>query len=157
MDGLAGIGRGTTFGPPGSWPAPRFLYIPSLGAYGARGNPQQVGAGNNQMDPRLDLVGRDLPAGHSAPECPTGGSGLNQGGAASISALGPGQSDLTSRTEDSSAAAKAASVDSMLSNMSMTKSMTQDLTTREWEGGEGGSILLDLNTPLRSFPPFRFG
>lgn len=145
MDGLAGIGRGTTFGPPGSWPAPRFLYIPSLGAYGARGTPQQSGVGNNnQMDPRLDLVGRDLPAAHSAPDM------HSQGGTASNNTvLGPGQPDLTSRTEDSS---KPASIDAMLSNMSITKSSTQ-----EWEGGEGGSILLDLNTPLRCFPPFRFG
>ena len=159
MDGLAGIGRGPTFGPPGSWPAPRFLYIPSLEAYGARGNLQQGGVGNNQMDPRLDLVGRDLPAGHSASECPTGGAGLSQGGTALNSVLGPGQSDLTSRTEYSSAAAKSANIDAMLSNMSITKSMTQDLATMEWEGGEGGggSILLDLNAPLRSFPPFRFG
>jgi hypothetical protein len=146
MDGLAGIGRGTTFGPPGSWPAPRFLYIPSLGAYGARGTPQQSGVGN-QMDSRLDLVGRDLPAAHSAP----GGT------TASNSVVASSSSDLTSRAEDSSAAAKPASIDAMLNNMSITKSNTQDLAVREWEGGEGGSILLALNTPLRSFPPFRFG
>lgn len=137
MDGLAGIGRGTTFGPPGSWPAPRFLYIPSLGAYGARGNPQPSGVGNNQMD----LVLRDLPATHSAPD---------QGGTASSSVGAP---DATS---DSSK--PATSIDAMLSNMSISKSITQDLAAaREWEGDEGGSILLDLNTPLRTFPPFRFG
>lgn len=147
MDGLAGIGRGTTFGPPGSWPAPRFLYIPSLGAYGARGTPQQSGVGNhlnNQMDPRLgDLVGRDLPAAHSAPDLHS-----SQGGSSSNT---PGQPDLiSSRSEDSS---KAASIDAVLSNMSITKSSS----SQEWEGGEGGSILLDLHTPLRCFPPFRFG
>jgi len=143
MDGLAGIGRGTTFGPPGSWPAPRFLYIPSLGAYGARGTPQQGGGGNNQMD----LVGRDLPAAHSAPA-----DGTTQGGTASSNVTAP---DATSRAEDSP---KPASIDAMLSNMNVSKSVTQDLAAaREWEGGDGGSILLDLNTPLRTFPPFRFG
>ncbi|KAG0576153.1 hypothetical protein KC19_5G059100 [Ceratodon purpureus] len=146
MDGLAGIGRGTTFGPPGSWPAPRFLYIPSLGAYGARGTPQQSGVGN-QMDSRLDLVGRDLPATHSA----------SDGTTTSNSVVASALSDLTSRAEDSSGAAKPAIIDAMLSNMSINKGNTQDPAVREWEGGEGGSILLALNTPLRSFPPFRFG
>ena len=146
MDGLAGIGRGTTFGPPGSWAAPRFLCIPSLGAYGARGTPQQSGVGN-QMDSRLDLVARDLSAAHS----------VSDGTPASSSVAATALSDLTSRAEDSSTAAKPVSIDAMLSNMSITKSNTQDLAVREWEGGEGGSILLALNTPLRSFPPFRFG
>lgn len=148
MDGLAGIGRGTTFGPPGSWPAPRFLYIPSLGAYGARGNPLQSGVGNNQIDPRLDLVGRELPPGaHSTLD------GRTQGSTASASVLGQGQPDPTSRAEDSPAASKPADIDAMLNNMDTNKA----LATRKWEAGEGGSILLDLNTPLRSFPPFRFG
>lgn len=87
MDGLAGIGRGTTFGPPGSWPAPRFLYIPSLGAYGARGGgPHQggIGNGNNPMD----LGGRDLPA-HSGTDGHTPIVGLIQGGGANNPGSGP--------------------------------------------------------------------
>jgi hypothetical protein len=44
------------------------------------------------------------------------------------------------------------------SNLELQKSNPQESNTlREWEGGEGGSILLNLQTPLRSFPPFRFG
>uniref|UniRef100_A0A7I4DVJ9 BTB domain-containing protein n=1 Tax=Physcomitrium patens TaxID=3218 RepID=A0A7I4DVJ9_PHYPA len=147
IDGLAGVGRGTTFGAPGSWPAPRFLYIPTLGAYGGRGNPQQSGGGNNQADVRLDLIGRDLAVAHYAPEGPT------QGGTASASVPSPVQPDLTSRTEGSSVAGKPASIDTSLSNVSIDK----DLATKEYEAGGGGSIQLDLNTPLRSFPPFRFG
>lgn len=147
MDGLAGIGRGATFGPPGSWPAPRFLYTPSLGAYGARGTPQQSGVGNNQLHARLDLVGRDLPPPHSA----------SDGVTASNNVAVPALPDLTSRAEDSSIKAKPVNVDAMLGNMSIIESNTQDLAVREWEGGEGRSIVLVSNTPLRSFPPFRFG
>ncbi len=157
MDGLAGIGRGTNYEPPGVWPAPRFLYIPAFGAYGPRGGPQQSGVGSNQLDGRTDLAGRDLPA-HSGTDGLTAVAGLNQGGPGVGNGGAPGQSDLTGRVEEElPLSVKLAGVESS-SNLELQKSNPQESNTlREWEGGEGGSILLNLQTPLRSFPPFRFG
>lgn len=155
MDGLAGIGRGTTFGPPGSWPAPRFLYIPSFGANGPRAGTQQSGVGNSQMDARVDLAGRDLPA-HSGTDGLTAVVSLSQGGPGAGNVSAPGQSDLTVRAEDSPLTGKPPSLEPLASNVHH-KSNSHDLAARDWEGGEGSSIMLDLQTPLRSFPPFRFG
>jgi hypothetical protein len=71
----------------------------------------------------------------------------------------PGHSDLSVRAEESSSStAKPANMESMLtSNNVQEKNSSADVGARDWEGGEGASILLDLHTPLRSFPPFRFG
>uniref|UniRef100_A0A7I4F794 BTB domain-containing protein n=1 Tax=Physcomitrium patens TaxID=3218 RepID=A0A7I4F794_PHYPA len=156
MDGLAGIGRGTTFRTPGSWPAPKFLYVPSLGAYGARGNPQQGEDGKSQMDPRLEIFGRDLPAAHCTLDGPAGGTGLTQGGTAPSGVGASGQADLNPRNHEDSSA-KPPNTDSTSFKLNITKNLTEDIDTRESEEGEGGSILLDLNTPLRNFPSFRFG
>ena len=70
-----------------------------------------------------------------------------------------GHSDLSVRAEESSSStAKPANMESMLtSNNVHVKNSSGDVGARDWESGEGASILLDLHTPLRSFPPFRFG
>ncbi|CAM6020629.1 unnamed protein product [Sphagnum balticum] len=157
MDGLAGIGRGTTFGPAGVWPAPRFLYIPALGAYGGRGGTQQSGVGSNQLDGRSDLSETDLPA-HSRMDSLTAAASLSQGGPGVGNGGAPGQSDLTGRVEEESPlSAKPAGLEPSC-NIVLQKSIPQESNVvRDWEGCEGASIQLDLHTPLRSFPPFRFG
>ncbi len=157
MDGLAGIGRGTTFGPAGVWPAPRFLYIPALGAYGGRGGTQQSGVGSNQLDGRSDLSETDLPA-HSRMDSLTAAASLSQGAPGVGNGGAPGQSDLTGRVEEESPlSAKPAGLEPSC-NIVLQKSIPQESdVVRDWEGCEGASIQLDLHTPLRSFPPFRFG
>ncbi|CAM6070853.1 unnamed protein product [Sphagnum tenellum] len=157
MDGLAGIGRGTTFGPAGVWPAPRFLYIPALGAYGGRGGTQQSGVGSNQLDGRSDLSETDLPA-HSRMDSLTAAASLSQGGPGVGNGGAPGQSDLTGRVEEESPlSAKPAGLEPSC-NIVLQKSIPQESNVVcDWEGCEGASIQLDLHTPLRSFPQFRFG
>ncbi|KAJ7537132.1 hypothetical protein O6H91_12G098700 [Diphasiastrum complanatum] len=155
MDGLAGIGRGTTFGPPGTpWPSSRFVFsrVP-IGGHSNRCSQQNVG--NDQVNGRFELGAVDLPT-----QCANGLTavvGLTQGLNSSI----PLHSDQSGRLDDQPLFSRVAGEPpggANLSNANVFKVDSQEQTLgQEWEACQGSSISLDLQTPLRNFPPFRFG
>ncbi|KAG6483987.1 uncharacterized protein LOC122016308 isoform X1 [Zingiber officinale] len=145
IDGLAGIGRGTSYEPGTAWPPTRYVYSRVPTALGTRNS--QQGLAHDEPEARVDL--NDVPN-----DGLTALVGLVQGNTLvhvaeqrgrvyevdvqntfSGGVSHPGASDISSQMLDS-----------------------QDHSIGlEWEGCEGSSISLDLKTPLRHFPPFRFG
>ncbi|CAK7333205.1 unnamed protein product [Dovyalis caffra] len=128
IDGLAGIGRGTTFVPAAAWPPTRFVFSRVPFGVGNR-NCQQSGASDdseNRTDHNGDLSGDGL----------TALVGLSQGGAtlSKTSVSAPSTSGIPVQMLDS----------------------PEHAIGFEWENASN-SISLDMKTPISHFPPFRFG
>ncbi|PIA61456.1 hypothetical protein AQUCO_00300750v1 [Aquilegia coerulea] len=133
IDGLAGIGRGTTFVPATSWQPTRFVF--SRVPFGARADYN----GEFSGDGLTALVG------------------LSQGGGNAVPVHGEQvvriyEPDVQSRYSGATVSGPSNSG----IPMQMLESSDHD-GGLEWENGDGSSISLDTKTPLRHFPPFRFG
>lgn len=143
IDGLAGIGRGTTFVSAAAWPPTRFVFSRVPFDMGNR-NCQQSPA-NDDAEARTDHSG-DL-SGDGL----TAIVGLSQGGNDTANVHGD-EADLQSRLSSTSISGPSTSGISM----QMLES-PEHAVGIEWENANGSSISLDMKTPLSHFPPFRFG
>ncbi|ERN02203.1 hypothetical protein AMTRI_Chr02g222970 [Amborella trichopoda] len=149
VDGLAGIGRGTTLVPAPAWPPTRFVF--SRVPFGLGNRSCQQSHANDESDGRVDLNGGD-----ASGDGLTALVGLSQG--SNCVPVIPGQSgrlyeqSLQSRTTGIPASVASTSGISM-----QTVEQRKHGVGLEWENVEGSTIFLDSRTPLRSFPPFRFG
>lgn len=143
IDGLAGIGRGTTFVPAAAWPPTRFVFsrVPfSMGNRTCQQSPANDDA-EARTDHSGDLSGDGL----------TAIAGLSQGGNDTANVRGD-EADLQSRLSSTSISGPSTS------GISMQMLESPEHAVRiEWENANGSSISLDMKTPLSHFPPFRFG
>ncbi|CAK9145574.1 unnamed protein product [Ilex paraguariensis] len=147
IDGLAGIGCGTTFAPAAAWPPTRFVFSRVPFGMGNRNCQQSLGNGDseNTADHNGDMAGDGL----------TALVGLSQGGSNIANAHGEqmergGETDPKSRLVGPSIAGPSTSgiPVQMLDSPEHAIGM-------EWED-TNSSISLDMKTPLSHFPPFRF-
>ncbi|XP_077240711.1 BTB/POZ domain-containing protein isoform X2 [Tasmannia lanceolata] len=148
IDGLAGIGRGTTFVPAAAWPPTRFVF--SRVPFGLGNRNCQQSLANDESEARADLNG-DL-SGDGL----TALVGLSQGNSAI-----PGHAEQTERAFEPELQCRLAGASVSVPSSSgipvqMLESQEHSLGI-DWENAEGSSISLDMKTPLRHFPPFRFG
>ncbi|KAK6803776.1 hypothetical protein RDI58_001560 [Solanum bulbocastanum] len=147
-DGLAGIGRGSTFVPAVAWPPTRFVFSRVPLGMGNR-NCQQSPANDdpeNRAEQSGDLAGDGL----------TALVGLSQEGSNSanihVERVDRGcETELQSRLEGPSTVGPSSS--SISPQMLGSSEHAMGI---EWENGST-SISLDMKTPLSHFPPFRFG
>ncbi|XP_031278429.1 uncharacterized protein LOC116136904 isoform X2 [Pistacia vera] len=149
IDGLAGIGRGSTFVPASAWPPTRFVF--SRVPFGVGNRQCQQSPANDDTEARTDHNG-DL-SGDGL----TAIVGLSQEGSNSTNVHGEQtergyETDLQSRLSGTSISGPTTS--SM--SMQMLESPEHAIGI-EWENAGGSSISLDMKTPLSHFPPFRFG
>ncbi|KAF3456223.1 hypothetical protein FNV43_RR00873 [Rhamnella rubrinervis] len=149
IDGLAGIGRGTTFVPAAAWPPTRFVF--SRVPFGMGNRNCQQSPANDDSEARADHNG-DL-SGDGL----TALVGLSHGG--STSAIIHGEQtvrgyemDLQNRISGTSTAGPSASS----IPVQMLES-SENAIGVEWDNTDSSSISLDMKTPLSHFPPFRFG
>ncbi|KAK7363575.1 hypothetical protein VNO77_05722 [Canavalia gladiata] len=149
IDGLAGIGRGTTSVPATASPPTRFFLSRVPFGVGNRNYPQS--AANDDSETRADHNG-DL-SGDGL----TALVGLSQGGSNGTNV----HTELTQRGYEmgmqssmSGTSAGGASTGGIPMQMLETPEHTIGI---EWENVNSSSISLDLKTPLSHFPPFRFG
>lgn len=149
IDGLAGIGRGTTFVQAAASPPPRFVFSRVPFRTGNRNYPQS--AANDDSDTRADHNG-DL-SGDGL----TALVGLSQGGSNGTSV----HADLTQRGYEmglQSSMPGSTAGDASTGGIPMQMLETPEHTIGiEWDNVNSTSISLDLKTPLSHFPPFRFG
>ncbi|XP_073307816.1 uncharacterized protein [Primulina huaijiensis] len=144
IDGLAGIGRGTTFVPTAAWPPTRYVF--SRVPFGM-GNRQQLPANDdpeNGTDNNGDLAGDGLTA---------------------LVGLSQGSNDLTDVHEVPMGREYEMGIQSKLSGSLSPGQTTSGVAVEvgshehaigiEW-ANENSAISLDLKTPLSHFPPFRF-
>ncbi|XP_059311949.1 uncharacterized protein LOC132063435 isoform X1 [Lycium ferocissimum] len=147
-DGLAGIGRGTTFVPAVAWPPTRFVFSRVPLGMGNR-NCQQSPANDdpeNRAEQSGDLAGDGL----------TALVGLSQEGSNSAN-LHVERVDRGYETELQSRVVGPSTVGPSSSSISpQMLGSSEDAMGIEWENGNN-SISLDMKTPLSHFPPFRFG
>ncbi|XP_019706535.1 uncharacterized protein [Elaeis guineensis] len=147
IDGLAGIGRGTTYVTGAAWPPTRYVF--SRVPFGLGNKNCQQSLPNDESEARVD------PNGELSGDGLTALVGLSQGN--NVVHVHAEQTerifepDLQSRFAGSSLSGAGSSI-----SVQMLESQEHALGL-EWEGSEGSSISLDLKTPLRHFPPFRFG
>lgn len=147
IDGLAGIGRGTTFVPAAAWPPTRFVFSRVPFGMGNRNCQQSVASDDseNRTDHNGDLSGDGL----------TALVGLSQGGSNSTihgEHVERGyETDLHGRLSKTSVSAPSTSGIAV----QMLESPEHAIGF-EWENANN-SISLDMKTPLSHFPPFRFG
>lgn len=146
-DGLAGIGRGTTFVPAAAWPPTRFVFSRVPFGGGNRNCQQTLGNddSDNRADHNADVVGDGL----------TALVGLSQGVSSMSSVNGEQtergyETDLHGRLVGHSVSASTTPEISV----QMLNSQEQDIGV-EWENANS-SISLDMKTPFSHFPPFRF-
>ncbi|XP_071730455.1 uncharacterized protein [Rutidosis leptorrhynchoides] len=130
IDGLAGIGRGSTYVPATAWPPTRFVFSRVPFHMGNRNCQQSIG--NDDPENRNDHNGEHGGDGLTALV------GLSQGvnnndDVAGHSIAGPSSSGVSVQMMDSS----------------------EHAIRVEWED-ESSSVSLDIKTPLSQFPPFRF-
>lgn len=144
IDGLAGIGRGTTFVPAAASPPTRFVFSRVPFGVGNRNYPQS--AANDDSEARADHNG-DL-SGDGL----TALVGLSQGGNYGTNV----HTELTQREQEMGlqSTAGGASTGGIPVQLLETPEHTIGI---EWENDNSSSISLDLKTPLSHFPPFRFG
>lgn len=146
IDGLAGIGRGNTCMPGAAWPPTRYVF--SRVPFGLGNRNCQQSLANDESEARVDLNG-DL-----------SGDGLT-----ALVNLSQGSNVVHVNTEQTEVYeqdlhGRFAGVAPIPNTNGIPVQMleSQDHTVGlEWESSEGPSISLDLKTPLRHFPPFRFG
>lgn len=144
IDGLAGIGRGTTFVPTTSWTPTRFVFSRVPFGMGSRNCQQAIGNDDpeNRGEHNGDLAGDGL----------TALVGLSQGGSNVGGEQIPREyeTELQSRLVDSSVTGPSTSG----IHMQMLDSSEHAIGI-EWES-TNNCISLDMKTPLSHFPPFRF-
>ncbi|KAM3357964.1 putative protein isoform X1 [Capsicum galapagoense] len=147
-DGLAGIGRGTTFVPAGAWPPTRFVFSRV---------PLGVGNRNCQQSPANDdLENRAEQSGDLAGDGLTALVGLSQEGSSSAN-IHVERVDRGYETELQSRLVGPSTVGPSSSSISpQMLGSSEHAMGIEWENGST-SISLDMKTPLSHFPPFRFG
>ncbi|CAA3011387.1 BTB domain-containing [Olea europaea subsp. europaea] len=146
-DGLAGIGRGTTFVPAAAWPPTRYVFSRVPFGMGNRHSQQSLGNDDpeNRGDNNGDFAGDGL----------TALVGLSQGANNASSILG----EQTEREYETDQQRRLAG--SSVSGPSTSGVPVQMMESSEhaigieWENATS-SISLDLKTPLSHFPPFRF-
>ncbi|XP_016463393.1 uncharacterized protein LOC107786440 isoform X2 [Nicotiana tabacum] len=148
IDGLAGIGRGTTFVPAVAWPPTRFVFSRVPLGMGNR-NCQQSPANDdseNRAEQSGDLAGDGL----------TALVGLSQEGSSSAN-IHVERVERGYETEPQNRLVGSPTVGPSSSSISpqMLDSSGHAMGI-EWENGNT-SISLDMKTPLSHFPPFRFG
>lgn len=139
-DGLAGLGRGSTFVSTAAWPPTRFVFSRVPFNMANRNGQQSIGNDDaeNRADHNGDLAGDGL----------TALVGLSQNNGEQ-SERGY-EADVRSRLVGHSIADPSSSG----IPMQMLDS-PEDATGIEWENANN-SISLDMKTPLSHFPPFRF-
>lgn len=147
IDGLAGIGRGTTFVQAGG-PPTRFVF--SRVPFGMGNRNCQQSLANDDSEARVDHSGD--PSGDGL----TALVGLSQGGSNIANVHGEQtergyETDLQGKLAGASAAGSSSGVP-----MQMAESGEHSIGL-EWENEDSSSISLDMKTPLSHFPPFRFG
>lgn len=148
IDGLAGIGRGTTFVPAAAWPPTRFVFSRVPFGLGNRNGQQSLA--HDESEARLDLNG-DL-SGDGL----TALVGLSQGNNAIP--VHPEQNERAFEPDlQSRLAGTTVSVPSTSGIPVQMLEPQEHALGMEWENSESSSISLDMKTPLRHFPPFRFG
>ncbi|XP_050372465.1 uncharacterized protein LOC126790317 [Argentina anserina] len=149
IDGLAGIGRGTTFVPTAAWPQTRFVF--SRVPFGLGNRNCQQSLANDDSEARADhnaeLSGDGL----------TALVGLSQGGNnapnAHVEQTERGyEMDMQNRMPGTSMSVPSSSG----APVQMVEPADQALGM-EWDNANSSSISLDMKTPLSHFPPFRFG
>ncbi|XP_057956915.1 uncharacterized protein LOC131150301 isoform X2 [Malania oleifera] len=149
MDGLAGIGRGTTFVPAAAWPPTRFVFSRVPFGMGNRNCHQSLANDDSEAraDHNGDLSGDGL----------TALVGLSQGGN-NIPAVHEEQTEREYETDLQSRLAGASVAGPSTSGvpMQMLESPEHAIGI-EWDNADSSSISLDMKTPLIHFPPFRFG
>ncbi|KAH6808703.1 BTB/POZ domain-containing protein [Perilla frutescens var. frutescens] len=147
IDGLAGIGRGTTFAPAAAWPPTRYVFSRVPFGIGNR-NSQQAPANDgpdNRPDSNVDLAGDGLTV---------------------LVGLSMGSNDVTNAHEVQQGREFETGLQSRQVGSLTTGSTTGGISMQmmdspehamgiEWENANS-SISLDLKTPLNHFPPFRF-
>ncbi|KAI3469384.1 hypothetical protein Pfo_026047 [Paulownia fortunei] len=147
IDGLAGIGRGTTFVPAAAWPPTRYVF--SRVPFGIGNRSSQQPPANDDPDNRADNNG-DL-----------AGDGLT-----ALVGLSQGSNDVTNVHEVQMGREYETGLQSRLAGSLTHGSSTRGIPVQmmdspehamgiEWENANS-SISLDLKTPLSHFPPFRF-
>ncbi|XP_038896668.1 uncharacterized protein LOC120084927 [Benincasa hispida] len=146
VEGLAGIGRGTTFVPASALPPTRFVCsrVP-------------IGVGNRNCHQLLANDDPEARAEHSGDLSGDGLTalvGLSQGGGGSMNAQG----EPTERGYEMELQSR---ISACMAGPSATGIPVQMLQSDhalgiEWEN-ENSTIALDMKTPLSHFPPFRFG
>lgn len=149
IDGLAGIGRGTTFVPADAWPPTRFVFSRVPFGMGNRNCQQSLANDDSESrtDHNGDLTGDGL----------TALVGLSQGGSNTTNVHGEHaergyETDLQGRLSRTSVAAPSTSGIGV-----QVLDSPEHAIGIEWENADSSSISLDLKTPLSHFPPFRFG
>ncbi|KAL3812888.1 hypothetical protein ACJIZ3_014156 [Penstemon smallii] len=147
IDGLAGIGRGTTFVPAAAWPPTRYVFSRVPFGIGSRSNQQPPA--NDDMENRADNNGE-----------------LGGGGLTALVGLSQGSSDVSNVHEVQMRREYEADLHSRHTGSSIPGSSTSGVPVQvidspehamgiEWENSNS-SISLDMKTPLSHFPPFRF-
>ncbi|OIT04975.1 PREDICTED: uncharacterized protein LOC109223779 [Nicotiana attenuata] len=148
IDGLAGIGRGTTFVPAVAWPPTRFVFSRVPLGMGNR-NCQQSPANDdpeNRAEQSGDLAGDGL----------TALVGLSQEGSSSAN-IHVERVERGYETEPQNRLVGSPTVGPSSSSISpQMLDSSEHAMGIEWENGNT-SISLDMKTPLSHFPPFRFG
>nr|XP_043629394.1 uncharacterized protein LOC122600705 [Erigeron canadensis] len=134
IDGLAGIGRGSSYVPATAWPPTRFVFSRVPIHMGNRNCQQSLG--NDDPENRVDHNGEH------------GGDGLTALVGLSQGTGNTDEADVIGRLVGHSTAGPSSS------SVQMMESSEQAIGV-EWEN-ESSSISLDLKTPLSHFPPFRF-
>ncbi|EPS60841.1 hypothetical protein M569_13957, partial [Genlisea aurea] len=134
-DGLAGLGHGTTYVPPTTWPPTRYVF--SRVPFG-------IGDRNNHAHPVPDDPESNRSDGH--------GGDLSGDGLTAL--IGQG---FDTFPESSSAGASSTSGSGSVCNpVRVIDSMDPGIEWENVNNNSNSSILLDLKTPLNHFPPFRF-
>lgn len=147
IDGLAGIGRGTTFVPTATWPPTRFVF--SRVPFGMGNRNCQQSLGNDDPENRADHNGD-----------------VAGGGLTALVGLSQGVSNMSSVHGEQTERGYETDLQSRLLAHSISASSTSDIPVQmldspeqaigiEWENANS-SISLDMKTPLSHFPPFRF-
>ncbi|PKA62247.1 BTB/POZ domain-containing protein [Apostasia shenzhenica] len=136
IDGLAGIGRGTVYSPGPAWPPTRYVFSRVPFGFGNR-NGQQLPA-NDDSEARVDL-----------------GGDLSGDGLTALVSLSQGHHAV--HPENSERVYEADFPGRLCGTSAHASSGGLPGQLLEWENADGPSIALDLKTPLRDFPPFRFG
>ncbi|KAL5996097.1 hypothetical protein ACLOJK_026170 [Asimina triloba] len=144
IDGLAGIGRGTTFVPATAWAPTRFVF--SRVPFGLGNRNCQQSLAHDESEARVDLNGE------------TSGDGLT-----ALVGLSQGNNVVTAHAEQTEREMQTRFPGVSVASPSSSSISAQMIESQEhplgidWDNGEGSSIALDLKTPLCHFPPFRFG
>ncbi|KAJ0716026.1 putative chromatin remodeling & transcription regulator BTB-POZ family [Helianthus annuus] len=136
IDGLAGIGRGSTYVPAAAWPPTRFVFSRVPFHMGNRNGQQSLG--NDDSENRGDHNGEH------------GGNGLTALVGLSQGSSNTDEGDVSGRLAGCSVAGPSSSG----VPVQMMDSSENGLGV-EWDN-ESSSISLDIKTPLSHFPPFRF-